>query len=69
MQGTHKTRLTLCEVEERAAIREYDGGMTRAEAEGLTARDNGCKTWQELVDRIGGYDDTIRPMETCDTVG
>ena len=62
--------LTLCEVEERAAIREYDGGMTRAQAEGLTARDNGCKTWQELIDRIGGdEDDTIRPMETRNTLG
>lgn len=62
--------LTLDDVIERAAIREYDGCMTRAQAELLTARDYGCKTWQELIDRIGGdEDDTIRPMEARNTLG
>lgn len=41
--------LTLDDVEERAAIREYDGGMTRAQAEGLTAKDCGFNSWREMV--------------------
>ena len=41
--------LTLDDVIERAAIREYDGGMTRAQAEGLTAKENGFNSWREMV--------------------
>ena len=55
-QQAQRMPLTLCEVEERAAIREYDGCMTRGQAEVLTARDNLCTTWQELIDHIGGDD-------------
>ena len=51
-QGVDKTRLTLCQAEERAAIREYCGGMSRREAEGLTARDYGVTSWQELMEGL-----------------
>ena len=36
-------------MEERAAIREYCGGMTRADAERLTARDAGYPSWVAAV--------------------
>lgn len=34
---------------ERVAIREYCGGMARAEAERLTARDAGYPSWSAAV--------------------
>lgn len=34
---------------ERAAIREYCGGMTRDEAERLTARDAGYPSWAAAI--------------------
>ena len=36
-------------LEERAAIREYCGGMTRADAERLTARDAGFPSWSAAL--------------------
>ena len=41
--------MTLDSLIERAAIREYCGGMSRDEAEALTASDYGFKTWDEAV--------------------
>jgi hypothetical protein len=35
---------------ERAAIMEYDGGMTRDEAEAFTAKSYGYETWKEMMD-------------------
>ena len=45
---------TRCEIEERAAIMEYLGRMSRVEAEQETARLYGCKDWAELLKRIEG---------------
>ncbi|MBY6006713.1 hypothetical protein KUV62_22545 [Salipiger bermudensis] len=42
--------------EERAAIAEYDGGLSRSEAEDLAARDQGFRNadhyWQWLADYV-----------------
>ena len=62
--------LTLDEIEERAAIIADGCNVSRSKSEALTAAQFGCKTWKELIDRIGGDDDdTIRPMETRNTLG
>lgn len=47
-------RLTLCEVEERAAIIEDGEKVTRKKSEILTARIYGCKSWEELLTNLGG---------------
>lgn len=36
-----------CAIQERAAILEYDAGMTREEAENTAARAYGYKDWEE----------------------
>lgn len=53
-QQAQKRPLTLCEAEERAAIIEDGCGVSRHKSEALTAQIYGCKTWQELIDHIGG---------------
>ena len=44
------------EFEERAAIAEFDGGLTRREAEDVAARDQGFISanyyWQRLADYV-----------------
>ena len=35
---------------ERAAIMEYEGGMTRDEAEAYIAKSRGFETWKEMID-------------------
>ena len=42
---------TRCEIEERAAIMEYDGKMSRVQAEQETARLYGARVWSELLRR------------------
>jgi len=42
---------TRCEIEERAAIMEYLGKMSRVQAEQETARLYKCKDWAELLRR------------------
>lgn len=37
---------------ERVAIREYDGGMSRGEAENVTAREMGYQDWDDMKRRI-----------------
>ena len=58
IQVTHGTRAmqppTRCEVEERAAIMEYDGRMSRVQAEQETARLYRCKDWAELLRKCRG---------------
>jgi len=49
--------LTLDEVIERAAIVAEGCNVSREKSEALTAAQYGCKTWQELIDRIGGDED------------
>lgn len=43
---------TLCEIEERAAIMEYDGKMSRVQAEQETARLYGFRDWAELLRKV-----------------
>lgn len=38
-------------IEERAAIMEYDGGMTRTDAQEKSARAHGFATWAEYVEK------------------
>jgi hypothetical protein len=45
-------RLTLDDVEERAAIIEDGEKCTRERTEALTARLYGCKTWSELMKEV-----------------
>lgn len=48
-QDVQKMPLLLCEAIERAAIMEYDGGMTRDEAEAYVAKSRGFETWKEMM--------------------
>lgn len=48
--------VNLDDAEERAAIMEYDGGMTRAKAEQATAELRGYKSWKEMMDALGRKD-------------
>lgn len=36
--------------EERAAIAEYDGGMSRFEAETMAAKEQGAQRWEAMRD-------------------
>lgn len=40
---------TRCDIEERAAIMEYLGLMSRVQAEQETARLYGCRDWAKLL--------------------
>lgn len=53
-QDVQKMPLLLCEAIERAAIMEYDGGMTRDEAEAYLAKSRGFETWKEMIDGLLG---------------
>lgn len=49
-QDVQKMPLLLCAAIERAAICEYDGGMTREEAEAFVAKSYGYETWKDMMD-------------------
>lgn len=53
----HKTHLTLCDVTERAAIIAEACKVSQGKAEKMTAEQNGFKSWDDMVNHIGGDDD------------
>lgn len=48
-------------IEERAAIMEYDGGLTRTKAQDEAARLHGFKDWDDYERTTNDPDNTPRP--------